>query len=284
MISGEKFQALSEISLYGNLNCIIQDQVQSMNQKIERIDDLKQDDIKKYNIIFVYTHFLSSFFDKFFRHLKSGTVLLTHNSDHCIDEKFLKYLDGNTISKWYCQNRLINHPKLISIPIGLANSQWVHGNQQVITSVRDENNIKECLVYKNFDINTNYDERMLCNNITNSKGIYMSPHTSNEQYWRYISKSCFVISPPGNGIDCHRIWEALYLKTVPIVKYHEAFSQFKHLPILFIDDWNLLNVKTLEEIYRNLYSKTDFNINELDIEFWRKKIYENLLDNTNIPV
>ena len=55
---------------------------------------------------------------------------------------------------------------------------------------------------------------------------------------KYISRSVFCISPPGNGIDCHRIWECLYLKCIPIVKYHHAFEQFKDLPILFIDDWN----------------------------------------------
>ena len=34
-----------------------------------------------------------------------------------------------------------------------------------------------------------------------------------KDYRKVLSNSYFVISPPGNGIDCHRTWEALIHKT-----------------------------------------------------------------------
>ena len=35
--------------------------------------------------------------------------------------------------------------------------------------------------------------------------------------------------PYGNGYDTHRIWEALYSGSIPVVKENKAFNQFKDL-------------------------------------------------------
>lgn len=275
MISGETLQSLAEVSLYTEMSDLILNQIRSKPQNLIKISDISVDDIKKYKIIYVYTQFLDDFFDKFYNHL-NGVTLISHNSDYGIYDRHLKYLDGNNIKKWYCQNRESSHPKLFSIPIGLANSQWPHGNQELITAIRSELNPKEILVYKNFDISTNYNERHNCNNITNNNGIFLSNNTSLENYWRAVSKSVFIISPPGNGIDCHRIWEALYLRTIPIVKYHESFSQFKHLPILFVNSWDEVTIDNLQSSI-NIFKDIDFsNIQELTINYW-----SNLITNEN---
>lgn len=271
MISGELLQSIAEISLYTEMTDLIVNQNCSMPQNLVKMSDLAADDIKKYKIIYVYTHFLKDFFNKYYNHLQDNITLISHNSDIGIHQDSLQYLEGNKIKKWYCQNRETSHPKLFSIPIGLANSQWPHGNQNLITEIRNKNNSKEFLVYKNFDINTNSHERNICNNITCNNGIPLASSKPIAEYWEYMSKSVFVISPPGNGIDCHRIWEALYLRCVPIVKEHEAFSQFKHLPILFVKTWeevtiDFLKNKTKEFLHNN------FTIPELEIEFWRKII------------
>ena len=271
MISGETLQSLAEVSLYTEITDLISDQVKSLPQRLVRMSDMSPSDIKAYKVIYVYTHFLDEFFSKFYDHL-DNVILVSHNSDHGIHDRYLKYLEGSNISKWYCQNRETSHPKLFSIPIGLANSQWPHGNQDLITSIKEENNNKEILVYKNFDIGTNYGERQICNNITNNSGIPLSSKTSIEEYWRLLSKSVFVISPPGNGIDCHRIWEALYLRTVPIVKYHESFSQFKHLPILFINDWSEVTISGLRSKVEEFKGDRFINIKELNIKYWRQLI------------
>jgi hypothetical protein len=271
MISGEQFQQLAEIGLYSDINCIIRDQVLAFNQNIIQIDELSVEDIKKYNKIFVYTHCLPHFFNKFFKYLNPGTVLITHNSDDCITENFSTYLNDNTISKWYCQNKLISHPKLFSLPIGIANSQWPHGDQQLIKNIKELCKQKTNLIFKNFDQNTNKDERIHCDNITNKNGIYMSPKTAIKEYWLQLASSCFVISPAGNGIDCHRILECLYLRTVPIVLNHESLEQFKHLPILFLDSWEEVTISFLQSKLNN-FIDVDWNIAELDINFWKQII------------
>ena len=40
-------------------------------------------------------------------------------------------------------------------------------------------------------------------------------------YRRILLNYMFVICPEGNGIDTHRMWEALYLRTIPIIKKYD---------------------------------------------------------------
>jgi hypothetical protein len=52
-----------------------------------------------------------------------------------------------------------------------------------------------------------------------------------------VERSKFVVSPPGNGYDCHRTWEAIYLGAVPIVlKEYWPFQKYR-LPVLVVDTW-----------------------------------------------
>jgi len=270
MVSGEQLQSLAEISLYGEMTDLIQSQIKSKPQNLVKISDLSPDDITKYKTIYVYTHFLNEFFDKFHDKLEQVT-LITNNSDEGIHNHHLKYLDGNNIKRWYCQNRETSHPKLSSIPIGLANSQWIHGNQELINSIREEQLIKKNLVFKNFDVGTNCYQRNKCNDITSLNGIELSPSTSIDVYWRNIAESIFVISPPGNGIDCHRIWETLYLRSVPIILKHESFSQFHHLPILFVDNWEQVTIDFLISKIEEFTSR-NFDLPELTLPYWRSII------------
>jgi hypothetical protein len=71
----------------------------------------------------------------------------------------------------------------------------------------------------------------------------------------------FVISPPGNGIDCHRTWESIYLGAVPVVKRgFLADSLLAKLPILAVNEWQevfSLERKALEDLYFHIRSAED---------------------------
>jgi len=68
---------------------------------------------------------------------------------------------------------------------------------------------------------------------------------------KLMRKSLFVPSPAGNGPDCHRTWEAIYLGCVPVVLKSE-FTGLESWPVLLIDDWSdLINKSSLE--LENLY-------------------------------
>ena len=54
-----------------------------------------------------------------------------------------------------------------------------------------------------------------------------------------LTNSKFMICPKGNGIDCHRNWEVLYMRRVPIMtrdSYLEVL--FENYPVLFVDKYS----------------------------------------------
>tara|TARA_R100000152_G_C6780195_1_gene212676 strand:+ start:3482 stop:4312 length:831 start_codon:yes stop_codon:yes gene_type:complete len=274
-ISGEKLQELADLTIIFSdqrHEGLWKEQIHNIDCKyiIHNPGDSLPEDIFTANSIFIYTHALPLFFERVFPSLTKPVTLLSHNSDHGVDNNYLNFLESDKINKWFCQNRLTNHPKLFSLPIGIANSQWEHGNQKLFKSIIDKNLPKEFLVYKNFDIGTNSYERNLCHTITQRNSIPMSSKTTIPEYWDMLAKSAYVISPPGGGIDCHRIWEALYLNTIPIVQNHASFSQFKHLPILFIDNWEDITIQYLRNELRT--RDANWDIDELKLDFWKNKI------------
>jgi hypothetical protein len=70
-----------------------------------------------------------------------------------------------------------------------------------------------------------------------------------------LSQYNFCICPEGNGFDTHRLWEALYVKTVPIVIQSEftKILQKNNVPLVILNTWDDLNVSNLN------YNDYNFN-------------------------
>ena len=222
---------------------------------IEIINPISENEIP---IIFIKTDYVDSFFQTI--KLEKEVIIITHNSDIGVSESFLKYLNLEMVLKWYAQNICINHEKLHSIPIGIANLEWPHGNTEILQSIIDKNHAKSNLIYCNFNLNTNFLERSKCLKYIENFGLKLSPTIDFESYLTDLSKSYFVVSPNGNGIDCHKTWEALYLKTIPIVTKSINSLHYSHLPIVFIDDWSNFNIHDFSiELYHSLWYNVDTN-------------------------
>lgn len=57
----------------------------------------------------------------------------------------------------------------------------------------------------------------------------------------------FMLCPRGNAIDCHRNWEVIYMRRVPVMKKHPYLEElFKEYPVLFVDDYSEVNKELLE--------------------------------------
>ena len=54
-----------------------------------------------------------------------------------------------------------------------------------------------------------------------------------------LARHKFVLCPRGNAIDCHRNWEVLYMRRVPVMKRDEYLEVlFKDYPVLFVDKYS----------------------------------------------
>lgn len=76
-------------------------------------------------------------------------------------------------------------------------------------------------------------------------------------FWMSLANHSFSISPPGAGMDCHRTWEILALKTVPIVLKTSLYPLlYEGLPVVVVDKWEeMFAPGALEKFKREIMSK-----------------------------
>lgn len=211
------------------------------------------------NIFFVKTDYINDFCNRYLPHINYDFVLLTHDSDNPITENYLPILNHSRLIKWFGMNCHILHDKLQPIPIGIANECWPHGDKQSLLDIANDTSIsKTGLIYSNFNKSTNLNQRHDVNNILKDiKDLYIETNKKTYKEYLYtVKQHKFIISPPGNSVDCHRIWESIYVGTVPIVLKSVPMVYFKDCPILFINDWKDLFEVDLEEKYNTIINKS----------------------------
>jgi hypothetical protein len=207
--------------------------------------------------VFCYSHRIKELSNKI--HLfRNKFVLITHNSDGEVTNELsvLNILNTPNLDKWYAQNVLFDHDKLFFLPIGIANSMWPHGNLHIFKNETVLHNIfnKSKNVYFNFNIDTNKIKRNYCFNSLKNKLKWLDNVSPSENIVRF-SLYKFCICPEGNGVDTHRLWEALYLKIVPVVIKSEFthILQKNNIPLVALNSWDDFNESNLN------YDRYDFN-------------------------
>jgi hypothetical protein len=207
-------------------------------------------------LVFCYTHILDQvdILINTLENMKNPFILIFHNSDYNFNSSKLVLFQKLPLLKHiFTQNMDIIHPKVSPIPIGLANSQWVHGNPKIHKEVYNMKIDKTKTIYFYFSIPRWHKERERCMNIIKKKGV---PWINNLPYCEYLielKKHKYCICPEGAGIDTHRFWECLYLNTIPICKKNILVEYYsKIFPIVLLDDWNDLDIANLDKNYSNI--------------------------------
>lgn len=222
-------------------------------------------------VVFIKTDLVPMFFRNIMPEIKYAVKIITHNSALGIDKEYTQFLDNPKVITWYGQNANFKHPKLNSIPLGLANLRWGHGNVKQLLEVLEDKQERTHLLYMNFDIGTNADKRSKVFNLFSEKDfVFSADRKSFQEYLRDLSSSKYALSPAGAGIDCHRVWESLAVGTIPIVESCHNISFYKNLPILIVDDWNEITKEWLDAKYVEI--KNNSNIPSLFLDYWIKKI------------
>jgi hypothetical protein len=189
-------------------------------------------------LLFCYGHRIHSFRGVLPR-LLNEFILVTHNSDQNITTEFLDILEHPKLRFWHAQNVLVNHSKLGGIPIGIANNMWAHGDVDAVGRVSALCIPKTNDFYFYFSVDTNTVARTLCKDLLEEKGLQFGSAAPNfEGYLQHMASHKYAICPPGNGIDSHRIWEAIYLGVIPIC-LRSVFTEKvnRRYPIILLDSW-----------------------------------------------
>lgn len=240
----------------------------------------RPESVKPGDVVFVDVKCIGRYFSALHGRIGARYVLVTHNGDRNVDEALAKLVDDRLVA-WFAQNVAVRHEKIFPIPIGLENQHYCNnGLVRVFSSLRKAAPVvKKDRVLFGFNIATNSAERQPA-----FDALSRSPLAENLQGWpeppeyAKILRGCkFVASPPGNGLDCHRTWEAMLLRTVPIVKrnfMHEHFLGLG-LPLLLVNDWREIQSWD-EKFLRDTYGRLEpaFASPYLLFEPWRRMIEE----------
>ena len=93
-----------------------------------------------------------------------------------------------------------------------------------------------------------------------------------------LSNSKFMICPIGNAIDCHRNWEVLYMRRVPVMVRDPYLEElYKDYPVLFVDNYKDVTKELLIK-NDNLFQKAQtMNLSGLTLPTFFDRIVEKAL-------
>tara|TARA_Y100000389_G_scaffold136717_1_gene134274 strand:+ start:449 stop:1483 length:1035 start_codon:yes stop_codon:yes gene_type:complete len=234
--------------------------------------------VKEGDIIFTHTGNLDNLFF-LLRNINKdfNLTLITHQSDQIINEKMYSK-KPLCIKTWFALNVDFDDPNLIPLPLGVAN-EYSYKKNIVMSSNNNKLKIStyqkdKLTVYLNFNVTTNYLERQWIKDFfDNKKWVEIEDNPIEiEEYRKKVIDSTFVMCPPGNGTETHRMWEALFLGSIPIVKNHITYKNIQDLPVFFVDDFKEVSEDSLNKFLKSLTKKPDLNLDKLSILYWHQEI------------
>ena len=205
-------------------------------------------------------------------------------------ETFIKFIGNKKIIKWFVQNCIYKHDKIVNLPIGLdfhtlnsnikifwgPNMSPIEQEKQLI-SIKNNSKLfyeRKILIYSNCHflnhetpIKFGGDRVDAINNIPNNLLYLENNRVPRINSWEKQSNYAFVLSPHGNGLDCHRTWEAIVLGCIPIVKKSQIDILYDDLPVLIINNWNEITEDLLNSTIID-FKNRNFNFNKITLKYW----------------
>ncbi len=228
-------------------------------------------DLKDKDIIYTHTLYARELME-IIQYVNKSLIIVSHNSDVNIG-----FSPPDNVIKWFSQNVNIINPKIESIPIGLENERWlpaVHKKEKMMTKFQQTRNYRN-LVYMNHNISTNPSARLKPYQLFEGKPWVTSVRGVNgngfDEYLDNIYNHKFVICPRGNGLDTHRLWETLYMGSIPIVKKDINNWFYNDLPIYYVDNWEEVTEELLNSAFPSYYH-CEWDDTKLTFEYWKNKI------------
>jgi hypothetical protein len=229
--------------------------------------------------IFTMVDYLDYFFTVFHPQIKHPYILVTHNfydsSDNVVPGTFAQHLDDPKLFAWVTQNVDREHPKLHAMPIGLANTNYEHGDVEMFNKYieKAKRTKKSKLLYMNFSVNTYAQERQFVYDLFKNKPFCTNAkRRSATEYLKELTHHQFVLSPRGNGLDCHRTWEALLMGCYPVVRSSWLNPLYKDLPVVIVNNWHEVTEQLLREKYEE-FSRKEFSVEKLYMPYWLNYIH-----------
>lgn len=263
-------------------------------QELTRYDQCILPDLNISRIIYCHTELVNQLFSQIDK--TKSFILISHNGDGKATFNPKRYdadinLIPNNLVKWYAANLVDQHEKIVAIPTGLENSHILSGTKKIEKLYQQTKQKKQYrnLCYLNFNPNTNPNERIPIYQQLKDKPWATTEFGQNGQnYTNYVNQiynHTFVLCPEGNhaghtdstgATGSHRLWECLYLNSIPIIRKGPQSLLFNDLPIVFIDDWKQITESFLQKQYE-IIQTTVWNTFKLNMSYWKELINDQVL-------
>jgi hypothetical protein len=270
----------------------------------EEMNITKLNTIQDNDVIYIKSNMIADFIDNVLPKIDKKIILVTANDDASIPVDLLSYdtfvntINNDKILHWFSQNCIESlHPKLTVIPLGVnfhccayeQSGNRMHWKvehplspieqEEIIINILNSSkpfykrNVK-CYSSFNLTIWRKFDSQRLIaiQQIPKELIDYQEKQISRKDTWTKQSEYAFVVSPMGNGFDCHRTWEALILGCIVIVKKSPIDSLFDELPVLIVNEWSDITQDLLTETVDKFKNMT-FNYDKITLKYWIDKIY-----------
>lgn len=233
--------------------------------------------VKNNEIIFLNSELIEIFFSIHDPKITSKYILISHNSDKSPSREELNLISENVIH-WFVQNLEFNNNSRISfLPIGLENKRWLKNG---IFRNTTDSDFKSKLVLSSFNVYNNYSVRKMVLDIANTnKNVENKKFSNSKKYFKELKQYKFILCPPGNGPDTHRIWESLMYKTFPIFELNSFTNNLKNLgvPALYLNSWSDLGSISDKDLKLEYKKLSNLNSDMIYFDFWDNQFKSKLL-------
>jgi hypothetical protein len=203
--------------------------------------------------------------------------LLVGDSDETLSEKLKK-----DALFYFKELYIVNHgrvgQRIFNLPIGLENKFYSSPLRlKVYMKENKQPKLHGLLVCWNDE--TNPQERLEARVKLKSAPItfHVEKRIPFQLLAKYMRNSYLVACPAGNGVDTHRIWESLYLGSLPVMLEKDASIFESVWPIYKVKSWDDLASMTLDEAVDvfEMFKDRITSINEISKDFLSKFRKEN---------
>lgn len=216
--------------------------------------------VERGDIIYVEASYLSWFEKEVHDQIQVPYILISRVEDWSRPGIGKKLIHDPKCAAWFCWNLLFSfHPKLFPIPMGQGVFSWSdEGREQLLEQI-EHPQPKKHLLYMNHCPRSFGDRDKLVPLFENKPYCFSKNHSNEEfkmidkgEYLADLSASYFVLSPIGLAIECLRTWEAVVVKTIPILLHSFQDPLYEGLPVLLVHDWEEITPALLEKKYDEL--------------------------------
>ncbi len=266
-----------------------------------RFDPSLFDRVRDGDLVWMRLIALPQFIDEALPRIRARFALVTGDEDWAVPSGFRRageLLNDARVLSWFTQNfdGTVDSDKLMPLPIGLDfhtisnRRKWGHwpatpaaqeAELEALRAAAPPNAERLPRVHADFHFNKHKQQVWGDDRAAVQRALVGNPDVQFQtlkvrriDLWREKTRYAFVVSPHGNGLDCHRTWESLVLGNIVIVKRSSLDPLYEGLPVVIVEDWSEItnsNLRRWHAEHSPAFARADVQ-EKLTNRYWIERI------------